>query len=82
MHHSAQVSREVTPSSDKEASFEDTAHHAKDGIRSSNKRRKQRPLGTMIMASRDEDHGWEVGSSGMGHISVTTRSSRRSARRL
>jgi hypothetical protein len=80
MHHLAQVSREVTPSSDKEASFEDTTHHAKDGIRSSNKRRKQHPLGTMIMASRDEDRGWEVGSSGMGHISATTRNSRRSAR--
>jgi hypothetical protein len=56
MHHPTHASREVTPSSYKEASFEDTTHHAKDGIRSSNNRCKQRPLGTMTMASRDEDH--------------------------
>jgi hypothetical protein len=52
---------------------------AQDSIKSSNKRRKQLPLGTATTTSRDEDHGWEPGSSGMGRISATAHSGRRSA---
>jgi hypothetical protein len=80
MHRLAQVSREVTPSNDKEALSDDASHHAQDGIRSGNKRRKQRPLGTATMASCNVDHGWEVGSSGMGRTSVTMCSGKHSAR--
>jgi hypothetical protein len=78
-HHHVQVSREVTPSSDKEAPPDIAAHHAQNGVRSGNKRRKQRPLGTATTASHDGDHGWDVGSFGMGHTSASTRSVRHSA---
>jgi hypothetical protein len=74
------VSRESTPSSDKEVSSDDAAHHAQDGVRSDNKRHKQHSIGAVTTASYDEDHGREAGCSGMGRISATTCSSRRSAR--
>jgi hypothetical protein len=57
MHHPALVSREVTPSNDKEAPSDDAAHCVEDGIRGGNKRCKQRPLGTMATSSHDDDHG-------------------------
>jgi hypothetical protein len=69
----------VTPSSDKEVPSTDATHCAQDGVKGSNKRSKQNPLGTATMTSRDDDHGWEVGSSGMGRASATTHSSRRLA---
>jgi hypothetical protein len=74
------VSKEATPSNDEEAPFDDAARRAQNGIRTGNKWCKQRPLGTATTASRDEDRGWEAGSSGMGGTSATTRSGRRSAR--
>jgi hypothetical protein len=77
MHCPTQASREATPSSDKEASSNDAAHHTRDGIRSGN---KWRPLGTVTMASHDKDHSWEAGNSGMGRISATTRSGSHSTR--
>jgi ribosomal protein S27AE len=74
------VSREATPSSDKEAPSNDAAHHVQDNVRCGNKQCSQCPLGVVTMASHDEASGWEAGSTGMGHISTTTRSSRHSAR--
>jgi hypothetical protein len=77
-HLPTQVSREATLGSNKEAPFDDATHRSKDGIRSGSMQCNQCPLGTATTASRDEDHGWEVGSSGMKGISATTCSSRRS----
>jgi hypothetical protein len=74
------VSREVTPSNDNEVPSDNAAHHAQDSVKSGNKRHKQCPLGTTTIASNDEDHGWEAGSSGKGHISATMHSGRRLAR--
>jgi hypothetical protein len=62
------------------APSDDASHRTQDDVRSGNKRRKQCPLGTTNTASCDEDHGWEAGSSGMGRISATTHSGKRSAR--
>jgi hypothetical protein len=80
MHRLTQASREATPSNDKEAPSDDAAHLGQDGVRSGNKRCKQNPVGTVTIASHDEDHGWEVGCFGMGCISATTHSGRHSAR--
>jgi hypothetical protein len=66
------VSREATSSSDKEVSSDDAAHYVQDGVRGGNKRRKQRPLGTVATSSHDDDHGWEAGSPNMGRIAATT----------
>jgi hypothetical protein len=76
-HLPTQVSREATLGSNKEAPFDDATHRSKDGIRSGSMQCNQCPLGTTTTASRDEDHGWEVGSSGMRGISATTCSGRR-----
>jgi hypothetical protein len=69
MHHPAQMSKEATPSSGKEAPSDVAAYCTQDDIKCSNKRRKQRPLGTVTMTSRGDDRGWEAGSSSMGQIS-------------
>jgi hypothetical protein len=55
MHRPAQMSREVTSSSYKEVSSDVAAYYAQDGIKGSNKRHKQRPLGTTTMTSRGDD---------------------------
>jgi hypothetical protein len=57
MLHPTQGSREVTPSSDKEAPSNITAHYAQEGIRVGNKRRKQRLQGTTTLTHRDNCHG-------------------------
>jgi hypothetical protein len=80
MHHPTQTSREVTSRSDKEAPFNNAAHCAHDGVIGGNKRLKQNPLGTATMTSRDDDRGWEAGSSRMGHAFAAMRNSRRLVR--
>jgi hypothetical protein len=62
MHCPTQTSREVTSSSDKEASSDDATHCAQYGVKGGNKQCKQRPLGTTTRTSRDDDRGWEVAS--------------------
>jgi hypothetical protein len=57
MHCPAHTRREVSPSSDKEASSNVTAYIAQDDIKGSNKQHKDRPLGTTTMTSRGDDHG-------------------------
>jgi hypothetical protein len=51
------MSREATLSSDKEALSNVTAYCAQDGIKGSNKRRKQCPQGTATMTSHGNDCG-------------------------
>jgi hypothetical protein len=76
MHHPAPVSREATPSSYKEAPFNDAAHCTQGCVRGDNKRCKQHLLGTTTTSSHDDDRGWEAGSSGMGRVSAATHGGR------
>jgi hypothetical protein len=76
MLHPAHTSREPTPSSDKEKPTDVTAHCAQVGIKGSNKRCKQRPLGTGTTTSHDDGRDWEVGSSDVGNVSTAVRSNR------
>jgi hypothetical protein len=55
MFRPAQTSREATPSNDKETPSNIAAHCAQVGVKGSNKRRKQCPLGTATMTNRDDD---------------------------
>jgi hypothetical protein len=80
MYHPTQESREVTPSSDKEAPSDDAARCIQEYVRGGNKRCKQCPLGTAATSSHDNDHDWEVGSCGMGHVTATTHGGRRLTR--
>jgi hypothetical protein len=70
------MNREATLSSDKEVPSDIAAHCTQVGVKGSNKRCKQHPLGTTTMTSRD----WEVGNSGMGHASATAHSNMRLVR--
>jgi hypothetical protein len=76
MHCPTQASREATPSSDKEAPPDDVVRCTHGDVRSSNKRRNQRPLRTVTTAavSHGDDHGWEASSSSMGRASAAVRS--------
>jgi hypothetical protein len=73
-------SREVTPSSDKEASSDVAAHCAQEGIKGSKKRHKQCLQGTTTTTSHDDGHDWEVRGSGMRHISTVVHSDKRPTR--
>jgi hypothetical protein len=75
-----QGSREVTPSNDKEASSNVTAHYAQEAIKGCNRRRKQRLQKTMTTTYHDDGHGWETGGSSVRHISTATRSGKRPVR--
>jgi hypothetical protein len=68
--------QEATLSSDKEAPSDATAYCAQDGIKGTNKRRKQHPLWTATMTSRGDDRGWEAGGSGMGQVLTTVHGNR------
>jgi hypothetical protein len=80
MHHQAPTSRKATSSSDKEVLSNDATCCIQDGVRGSNKRHKQCPLGTATASSHDYDYGWEAGSSGMGCVTTATRGGRRLTR--
>jgi hypothetical protein len=62
----------MTPSSDKDALSDITAHCAQEGIKGSDKRRKQRLQGTTT--SCDDGRDWEACGSDVGCNSTTTRS--------
>jgi hypothetical protein len=68
MHYPTQTSKEATPSSDREAPSIVAAYYAQDGIKGSNKRYKQCPLGTVTMTSHGKDRGKQVGSFGVGQV--------------
>jgi hypothetical protein len=74
----AQSSREMTPSSDKDASSDIAAHCTQEGVKGNNKWRKQHLQGTMI--SCDDGHDWEACGSDVGGSSTTTRSDKRPTR--
>jgi hypothetical protein len=74
----AHMSREATPRSNKEVASDVVAHCAQEGIKGSNKQRKQRPPGTTT--SRNDGRDWEAGSSGVRCISITAHSNMRLAR--
>jgi hypothetical protein len=75
-----QVSRKATPSRDKEAPSNATAHCAQEGIKGSNKWRKQHPQGTVTTTSYDDESDWEAGGSSVRCISTAAHSNRRLAR--
>jgi hypothetical protein len=75
----APSSKEATPSSGKEASFNATVHEAKVGAKGGKKRCKQHPQQVMVTADYDGGNDEEAGGSGMGHIATTTLSSKRQA---
>jgi hypothetical protein len=79
MHRPAQASREATPSSDKEAPPDDVVRCTQGDVRSSNKRRNQRPLRTVTTATvnHGDDHGWEASSSSMRRASAAACSIKR-----
>jgi hypothetical protein len=80
MLHHGQGSRVATPSSDKEALSNVSAHWTKEAIKCGNKRRKQRLQGTMTTTSHDDGHDWEAGGSSARRISTTVHSDKRPAR--
>jgi hypothetical protein len=74
MPYPIHASREVTPSSDRESPSDVAALCAQGGIKGGNKRRRQRPSGTVITNSHDNNCDREAGSSDMGHVSPTVSS--------
>jgi hypothetical protein len=76
----AQGGSEMTPSSNKVTTSDIVAHSAQEGIKVVNKQHKQCLQGTMTAISRNDDHDWEVGSSGMGCCSTTTRKNKHPTR--
>jgi hypothetical protein len=77
---SALSSREVTPSSSKEASFDATVHDANEGTKGGKKRRKQHPQRVMAAASYDGGNDEEAGDSGVGHVTTAAHSGKCQAR--
>jgi hypothetical protein len=76
MHCPTQTSKEVTPSSDKEASCNIAAYFTQDGIKCGNKWCKQCPLGTVTMTNNGDDHGWEACGYNMEQVLTTTHGNR------
>jgi hypothetical protein len=76
----AQGSREVTPSSNKEMSFDVAFHSAKEGTKGGKKRHKQRPQGARTTTDHDDSDGRKAGGSDRGHIMTATRSDKRQVR--
>jgi hypothetical protein len=70
---------EATLSGHKEVQPDDAVHCTQGDFRNGNKRCKQRPPGTVTIATaiHGDDNGWEVGSFGMGHTSAAACSVRR-----
>jgi hypothetical protein len=75
-----QGSREATPSNNKEAPSDIATHYAEEGVKGDSKRCKLRLEGTTTMTIRDDSHDWEVGGSGVRHMSIDARSGKHSSR--
>jgi hypothetical protein len=75
-------SREVTPSSDREAPSDVATHYAQEGVKGRNQRRKEHLHGTTTATttSHDDGHNWEVGNSGVRRTSAATHSNKRPVR--
>jgi hypothetical protein len=78
----AQGSKEVTPSSNKEAPSDITVHCTQQGVKGCNKRHKQRRQGTMTTTSHDDGHDWGVGGSCVRCISTAVHSDKHPTRLL
>jgi hypothetical protein len=79
-HHPTQGSREATPSSSKEASFNVAVHSAKDGTKGGKKRCNQHPQGPTTMTDHDDGNYGKAGGSGAGRVTTTAHGDKRQTR--
>jgi hypothetical protein len=72
-------SREVTPSSEKEAPSNVAAHDTQEGVKGGKKRHKQRLQGATTTTNHDDEYDGEAGGSGVRRTSIGTCSGKRRA---
>jgi hypothetical protein len=72
-------SREATPSSCREVSFDITIQSTRESTEGGKKRRRQRPQLAMTTADHDDDNNGKTGNSGMGHVMTAMNSDLRQA---
>jgi hypothetical protein len=71
-------SREVTPSSDREAPSDVAVQSTREGADDSKRRHKQHPHGAMTTTDYDDDNNGKAGNFGMECITTTTHNDSRS----
>jgi hypothetical protein len=73
-------SREVTPSSGREAPSDITVQSAWEGVKGAKRRCKQSPQGAMTTTNYDDDNNGKADGSDMGRVTTVALSDKRQAR--